>query len=722
MIGLYLLSIYSYLLFHTVAEVFGIVISITLFLIAWNSRKIVRNSYLLFLGIAFLFVGIIDLIHTFSYRGMEVFPNVSDTLATQLWIAGRYFQSVSLFIAPFFLKRKMNETLIFLLYSAAFVIIIFSTFVWHIFPVAYIEGVGLTQFKINNEYVISFIFLASVVFLYTKRNALDPLVFRLVIYSTIVAVLSELTMTLYSDVYGFFNMAGHFLKIASFYLLYRAIVYTALAEPYNFLFRDMKESEELLKKERDRAKSYFNTAGVILVVIDLDERVKEINRKGCEILGYSENEIIGKNWFDTFIPENIREDLRHKFRQLLKENVRIEEVTPKGFENTILTKDGQKRLIIWNNAILRDENNLPAGTLSSGEDITEQRQAEELQRYKELFDNVEDVVFILDREEKFVEANDKFFEKTGHSKEDLPQLTIRDFVREEQMPFVESIEKKMINQRNAQFEFEFKNKQGKIIPFFINCQRILYQGKSSFLFLARDITQIKVLQEQLIRSERLAATGQLAASIVHEIKNPLITIGGLARSFPNNYDDRDKTIRNAKIIVEEIERLEHLLSELLDFSKPVISMKKKIDLFKLLTDTVSMLEEELTSHSVKVSMDFSGKHLEIEADPDQIKQAFINIIKNALRAMPDGGSLSIKSSMTTDSVHIFFKDTGQGISPENLGRIFEPFFTTSKEGTGLGLAITQKIIQNHGGIIMVTSEPGKGTIFSITLPIETERL
>jgi PAS domain S-box-containing protein len=715
--GLYLISIYSYLLFHSVAEVFGVVISISLYLIAWNSRKIVRNNYLLFLGIAFLFVGIIDLLHTLSYRGMGVFPNTDTTLATQLWVGARYFQSISLLIAPIFLKRKMNEITILTLYSAAFVFLIVSTFIWPVFPISYIDGVGLTPFKIYSEYIISLIFLASVFFLRARRGSFDPLVYQLMIYSTLTAIISELSMTLYTDVYGYFNMLGHFLKIASFYFLYRAIVYTALAEPYTILFRDLKESEQLLEKERDRAKTYFDRAGVILVVIGTDEKVMEINRKGTEILGYNEKELIGRNWFDIVIPENIREDLRGKFRQLLKEDAIIHDITPEGFETPVLTRSVEEKLIAWNNSILRDENNEVVGTLSSGEDITERRRIEELKRYKELFENVEDVVFILDREGRFIEANDKLFEKTGYIREEMSSLTIRDIIRQEQVPFVAGIEEKLKNERSVQFEFGFRNKEGKDIPFFINCLRILYRGEKGFLFVARDITQIKLLQEQLIRSERLAATGRMAASIVHEIKNPLTTIGGLARSIPNKYDDRERTLRNAEIIVEEIARMEHLLSDMLDFSKPAKPRKVKTDLNGLISDTVSMLKGEITSHGIEFSMDIKGKKLELEADPDQIKQVFINVIQNAIHAMHGGGRLSVKTATGKPGAQVFIQDTGPGIPPENLEKIFEPFFTTTSEGTGLGLAISQKIVQSHGGTIMVASETGKGSTFTITLPL-----
>ncbi len=257
--GLYLTSLYSYLLFHGLAELFSIVIACGIFMLAWNSRRFLDNTYVLFIGIAYLFIGGLDLIHTLAYKGMGVFPGYDANLSTQLWIAARYVESLSLLIACFFVGRKLNTNLVFLGYISAMFLLLASIFSWNLFPLCFVEGMGLTAFKKISEYIISLILLASIAMLFKKRREFDESVLRLLIASIILTIGSELAFTFYVHVYGLFNLIGHYLKIISFYLIYRAVIQTGLVRPYALLFRDMKRSEKALRKAHD----------------ELEQRVKE---------------------------------------------------------------------------------------------------------------------------------------------------------------------------------------------------------------------------------------------------------------------------------------------------------------------------------------------------------------------------------------------------------------------------------------------------------------
>lgn len=242
--GLYVSSLYNYLLFHNLAEIFSIVIAFGIFTIAWNSRPFLDNNYLLFIGIAYLFVGGLDLLHAFSYKGMVIFGGLGSNLPTQLWIAARYMESLSLLIAPLFFHRRLKTNLVFLGYSAAVALILSSIFFWRVFPVCFVEGAGLTPFKKVSEYIISLILLGSIGFLLKNRKEFDRKVLQWVIWSIIVTIASELAFTFYVDVYGLSNLIGHYFKILSFYLIYKAIIETGLTKPYNLLFRNVKQSEE----------------------------------------------------------------------------------------------------------------------------------------------------------------------------------------------------------------------------------------------------------------------------------------------------------------------------------------------------------------------------------------------------------------------------------------------------------------------------------------------
>ncbi|MDZ4164113.1 MAG: MASE3 domain-containing protein, partial [Smithellaceae bacterium] len=322
---------------------------------------------------AYLFVGAIDAVHTLAYKGMGVFQGYDANLPTQLWIGARYVESLSLLIAPFFFDRKLRVGAVFFAYTVAIALLFGTIFYGPIFPDCFVEGKGLTPFKKISEYIISFILLGSLALLIRKRGEFERPVLILVVWSIIATIISELAFTFYISVYGLSNLVGHIFKIISFYLIYKAIIETGLTKPYNLLWRNLKLSEEKLREERDRAQGYLDVAGVMLVVIGSDQNVQLINKKGCEVLGYSEEEIVGKNWFDHFLPENLPENVKAVFLKILSGEVEPFEY----FENDVLTKEGQERAIAWHNTMLRDGEGNIIATLSSGEDITDRKRVEE---------------------------------------------------------------------------------------------------------------------------------------------------------------------------------------------------------------------------------------------------------------------------------------------------------------------------------------------------------
>jgi len=247
-LGLFLSQAYEYLLFHNLAELFSVVIGCVIFLIAWNARRFLQNQYLMLLGVAFLFVSMLDLAHMLSYRGMPIFHGYDTDLPTQLWIAARGLESLSLLAAPFMLKRPIRAEILLLVYALVTVLLLLLIFVWRLFPVCYVEGVGLTPFKRISEYVICLILVAAIILLLRKRDAFDPQVLRWLVWSLVLTILSELAFTSYVSVSDTANLLGHFLKIISFYLIYKAIIETGLAKPFALLLREEKLAEENLER------------------------------------------------------------------------------------------------------------------------------------------------------------------------------------------------------------------------------------------------------------------------------------------------------------------------------------------------------------------------------------------------------------------------------------------------------------------------------------------
>jgi signal transduction histidine kinase len=271
--GLFLISINNYLLFHSIAELFSIIVAFGIFIIAWNCRQNLDNNYLLFIGIAYFFVGCTDFLHTLAYKGMGVFPEaIGSNLATQLWITARYLESFSLFIAPVFLKRRLRIRYVFASYGFFLVLFLLSIFYWHNFPDTYIEGSGLTRFKKISELIVSCFFFGSVLQLFPKRRQFDTLVFRRLAASILISIGSEIAFIFYADVYGISNFLGHIFKVASFYLIYRAIITTGLIRPFDILFRDLKSSEQTLRENESRLKHLNETKDKFFSIIAHDLR------------------------------------------------------------------------------------------------------------------------------------------------------------------------------------------------------------------------------------------------------------------------------------------------------------------------------------------------------------------------------------------------------------------------------------------------------------------
>ena len=271
--GLYLSRLYSFLLFHCLTEIFSIVIAFGIFLVAWNSRQFMKAGYLIFLGIAYLFVAGLDLLHTLAYKGMGVFLGYDANLPTQLWIAARYLQSGSLFIAPAFFNRRLRLSLVFAIFSLISVSILASVFYWRIFPDCFVEGSGLTSFKKLSEYIISFLLFGGLGLLFKHRTYFPRRIFLLLAWSIGFTIGSEIAFTFYVSVYGLSNLIGHFMKIIAFYLMYKAIVETGLREPYELLFRELVAEQDSLGREVEERKK---AAEALTKARDeLEQRVEE---------------------------------------------------------------------------------------------------------------------------------------------------------------------------------------------------------------------------------------------------------------------------------------------------------------------------------------------------------------------------------------------------------------------------------------------------------------
>jgi two-component system sensor histidine kinase HydH len=269
-------------------------------------------------------------------------------------------------------------------------------------------------------------------------------------------------------------------------------------------------------------------------------------------------------------------------------------------------------------------------------------------------------------------------------------------------------------------EIECKIAGGKMVPLEIGASSLKDENDVLLgnILLFKDLTEVRTLRREVARSQRLASVGRLAAGVAHEIRNPLSSIKGFATYFKERYPDRPDDQQTADIMIQEVDRLNRVVGQLLEFARPVPVKPKPVALQALLNDSIKLIEDRAAEKDISIKTQNNIEVQEVWIDPDRINQVLLNLYLNAIDSMESGGELKVEISSDGQrrDVLIQVSDTGCGISREDLSRIFEPYFTTKSTGTGLGLAIAHNIVEAMGGRIKVNSEPGKGTVFSVTIP------
>jgi signal transduction histidine kinase len=243
-------------------------------------------------------------------------------------------------------------------------------------------------------------------------------------------------------------------------------------------------------------------------------------------------------------------------------------------------------------------------------------------------------------------------------------------------------------------------------------------GRIGTSVVAKDITELTRLQEELIRTERLAAVGELAASIAHEVKNPLAAIRAAVEILGDRFPEKDSGREVVGEVIGQIERLDRTVKDLLTFARPSPIEKQPTKVPDLVGSALELLRGEPLRKGVEVYLQLDPDIPGVPVDRRQMEQAFLNVILNSLQAMEGAGRLTVSSRQEPDDVLVSFRDTGPGVPQEIMERVFHPFFTTKHRGTGLGLSIVQKVLDAHGGSIIIENHEDRGAVVTLRLPME----
>lgn len=288
---MYPLSRINYLLFHVTVESFSMLVAVGIFIIAWNTRRIASNGYLLVLGSAHLFVGLIAMLHAVAYKGMGVFPGGGANLATQLWIVERSLEAAAFVVAGFALERKVSPVAVLVGFGTVSAVALAA--VWAgVFPTMYIDGSGLTLAKVVAEYVIIALFLLGLALFWRGREHFEPGVSRMLIAAIVQMALAEVAFAVYQDVYGTLNFLGHYIALIAYVFIYRSLIVETLQAPYTSLFLELKRREEAEHRIAHKLQS---------AMVAAPERVSGIEM-GSAFVSATESASVGGDFWDLFVP------------------------------------------------------------------------------------------------------------------------------------------------------------------------------------------------------------------------------------------------------------------------------------------------------------------------------------------------------------------------------------------------------------------------------------
>jgi PAS domain S-box-containing protein len=535
---------------------------------------------------------------------------------------------------------------------------------------------------------------------------------------------------------------------------------------------ERKQAELQLRLGQDRAQRYLDLAGVVFVAINTDGTVALVNKKGCEILGYSEDEIVGRDWISNFVPKRLRNDVAPVAEELLRGEVEGAEY----HVNPVLTAGGEERLIAWHNTVLRDDDGTVTGTLSSGEDITERRRSEQaMQALVRASAGSVGKEFFADVVTSMCEWLDVDCAIIG-------EITDEDRVNALSMrldgEFVEHYSYGLAGTpcgRSAREGYcVYSDKVGMLFPDDEDLVSmgaegyvgILLRGRSGDaigllcaisrrkmslppqvrevmeIIAARAVAEIERkraeeekenLEEQLRHTQKMEAIGTLAGGIAHDFNNLLQGILGYADLLKMRSTDGDMINRAADVIERAGTRAAELTRQLLGFARKGKLRDMPVDFHRIIGETVAILARTIDKRITMIQT-LNAEPCVVKGDPGQLQQVVMNLAVNARDVIQGGGELTFETSVVDHKdgcrelpgdllpgkyLLLSVTDTGAGMTPNVLERIFEPFFTTKPqgEGTGMGLAMVYGIVKNHGGAVKARSGQGKGTTFDIYLPI-----
>ncbi len=759
----------SFPAFHVLVELIFMAVSFSIFIIPWNVRRYQEDGYLLFTGLFFLFTGAMDVFHFLSFRELGTTGSIDRNMSMQVWMAGRMVQSVSFAVSPVFLDRKLKVPETITIYAGVVLFALASIFWWRIFPDCYTSVSGLTHFKIVSECLVILVFAASVPLLLLKRNKLDRGVLRLLVLSIVFFMVAEIVYAPLNGSSALYLIVAHLLRLAGYYFAYKAVIEIGLSRPFDVLLRNVKISEDALKKERDFVSAVLDTAGALVIVLDGDGRILRFN-KACEsTTGYLLSEAAGNLIWELFLdPENAE-----PFRNYIKQP--LVQLGQKSMESWLFSKTGKRKLIDWALTVLVNEESEREHVILAGIDITKRRTAEEelrrsVERHRSLYHKTPVMLHSLDSNGRVVSVSEYWLDIMGYDRLEILGHRFAEFLTDVSRRYLEEIVfpdvLKIGSCREVNCEVVKKNKDKMDVLLSIEAERNSAGEILRSLAVMIDITDRKRAQQEieelnkslamraaeiaeanrqlgelnnsleeklqeeikknrnmdfmLIQQSRLAAMGEMIGNIAHQWRQPLNAVSLIIQDLEESYEFGELNGVYLKSSVEQaMEIITYMSKTINDFR----------NFFKTNKDELNFSVKETIQRALNfVAGSFNDCNIQVEVDmesdafisgqPNEYSQVILNILNNSREACIErriaNATIAVRLFKDNDKSVVTIADNAGGIPEEIIGKVFDPYFSTKESGgAGIGLYMSKTIIEKHMKGSLSVRNNGNGAEFRI---------
>ncbi len=739
---LILISTQSFVLFHTLAEAFAIVIAVLMYVVAWQTHRFSRDNFLMYLACGYFWIGGLDAIHALVYKGVGILPIIAANPATQFWITARYGEALLLLSAPLFLSRTVNRHVAFAVFAVMAAVL--SLLIWSgRFPDAFIEGQGLTTFKIYSEYMIIALLTGALLHLYCRRALIQRNALHLMCGAIILTMGAELAFTFYVSVYGLSNLAGHIFKLFSFWLLFAAIVRNSLIAPYQKLQAEIDEheiTEMALRRSEHRHQQAIEQANVAFWRWSFAQ----------DKLTY---------WSDNYLRLGGFEDVPDTYDKMLAAVhpddralvLKTYTDADKGVasfdvEYRVIDSTGTTRHLHEHADVEYDTNGRAIAHVGIIRDISDIKRADTALRQSEarlssILQTAPEAVIVTDKNQIIQHFNQSAEAMFGYKADELLGRTLDKLlpanVRSSHDQHMERFAagEKATRTMGESMDLYGLKRDGSTIPISASVSKLEIDGETIFIAMLQDITLRKKARQAIIESREASemanrAKSEFLANMSHELRTPLNSIIGFSEILKENLFGKlghTKYDEYAEAINTSGSHLLGIIGDILDISKieagEVQVDESDVDANSVIAACVDMVATRAHDATIMLYPKLDDTVPVLRADERHVRQIILNLLSNAIKFTPPGGAVTVRSSLNTDGgLEISVSDTGIGIPGRYLEHVMEPFAQVAgsqqrdHEGTGLGLPICKSLMGLHGGTLVIESIEGTGTTVTVTFP------